>query len=205
MSEAEGAAEPQAADARDGTVVYYHKPRPVGGIHEFRIEGDRFVVAAGRGISVPLSAIRQIRLTFEPRSFAGAALKATLTTEDGRRIAFTSMNWRSMVDGRSHAVPYGRFVAVLLARLAKASPGCRFVAGTPMVQWALLALVTAGTLVAIAVFAWRALSSGAISAGLLGVLIGGFGIWQLEPMVRLNKPRIFDPGNPPPELVPRAA
>ena len=28
------------------------------------------------------------------------------------------------------------------------------------------------------------------------------GIWQIEPMVRLNKPRRFDPNAPPPELMP---
>lgn len=186
----------------DAPIVYQHKPRPVGGFHEFRIEGGNFVVMAGKPLSVPLSAIRQIRLTFEPRSFAGAALKAAITTADGRKISFSSLNWRSMINSGSQSVPYGRFVVALLRAVAAASPECRFVAGKPMPQWLLLALVTAGTLVAVAVFAWRSFVGGAPMAAVLGVVIGIAGIWQLEPMVRLNKPRSFDPLSPPASLVP---
>ena len=46
------------------------------------------------------------------------------------------------------------------------------------------------------------LLSGAGAAASMGVLFALFGIWQLEPMVRLNRPRAFTPDDPPSELMP---
>jgi hypothetical protein len=43
---------------------------------------------------------------------------------------------------------------------------------------------------------------GSTSVALLGALFALVGVWQIEPMVRLNKPRPFRPEAPPPELLP---
>jgi hypothetical protein len=64
------------------------------------------------------------------------------------------------------------------------------------------AILGFGSIVAIMIFVWRALQSGATSAALLGGVIGVAGIWQLEPMIRLNRPAEFDPNDPPPALLP---
>ncbi len=55
-----------------------------------------------------------------------------------------------------------------------------------------------------AILIWRAFQTGAMNIAVLGALFALVGIWQIEPMVRLNKPRSFDPASPPPELLPRA-
>ena len=49
---------------------------------------------------------------------------------------------------------------------------------------------------------WQALRSGANLAALFGAAVAAAGIWQLEPIVRLNRPRAFTSGNVPPALLP---
>jgi hypothetical protein len=65
-----------------------------------------------------------------------------------------------------------------------------------------IAVLAAASLLAIAIFVWRAVQDGAHTAAFMGALIGLAGIWQLEPMVRLNKPRAFTPDALPRELLP---
>ncbi len=65
-----------------------------------------------------------------------------------------------------------------------------------------IAALTAFSLVAIALFVWRAVDSGAIPAALFAAAVGAAGIWQLEPMVRLNRPRRFTPETMPQDLLP---
>jgi hypothetical protein len=55
---------------------------------------------------------------------------------------------------------------------------------------------------AMAILIWRAFQLGSTSVALLGGLFAVVGVWQIEPMVRLNKPRTFRPEAPPPELLP---
>ncbi|MFL5326855.1 MAG: hypothetical protein ACJ8A4_21770, partial [Microvirga sp.] len=64
------------------------------------------------------------------------------------------------------------------------------------------AALTAASLVGVAIFMWQALRAGANTAALLGGTIAVLGIWQLEPMVRLNRPRDFVPGELPRTLLP---
>jgi hypothetical protein len=44
--------------------------------------------------------------------------------------------------------------------------------------------------------------SGATVAALLGAAVAAAGIWQLEPMVRLHRPRVFTIGELPQALLP---
>jgi hypothetical protein len=185
------------------TTTYSHAPRPVGGPITFTIEGDRLVVDSGRKVQeVRLGAVEQVRMTYEPRSFAQKAFQTRIRLTDGKTFAFSSLNWKSLIEAERLDKDYRAFARTLFDAIARANPKARFFGGRPRWLWIATAILAAASLLAMAFFTWRALQAGATSAALMGVLFTVIGIWQLEPMVRLNKPRTFSPDGPPPELMP---
>ena len=50
---------------------------------------------------------------------------------------------------------------------------------------------------------WQALRMGSTGVALIGALLAIVGVWQIEPMVRLNKPRSFSAKALPDELMPK--
>jgi hypothetical protein len=184
-------------------LTYRQNPRPVGFEVSYRLAGDVLTVDTGRKeIVIPLGSVEQARLTYEPRSMARGAYQTKLKLRDGTIMKLTSISWRRMMDVRRQDAEYSAFVPALLARIAEANPRARFVAGKPRLQWAAVAALTAVSLVAVAIFMWQALRSGANLAALFGAAVAAAGIWQLEPIVRLNRPRAFTSGNVPPALLP---
>jgi hypothetical protein len=122
--------------------------------------------------------------------------------KDGKTFKFSSLSWKSLVEAERLDRDYSAFTASLLKAIGQASPNARFYAGRPGWAWVAIMVLAAASLLAIAIFVWRAVQDGAHAAAFLGALIGLAGIWQLEPMVRLNKPRTFTPDTPPRELLP---
>jgi hypothetical protein len=184
-------------------VVYRQNPRPVGFEVVFRLSPGRLEVDGMRRVDdVRLDGIEQVRLTYQPRSFSNRVFRTKLTLKDGKRVNVTSLSWRSMLEARSQDAEYGAFVRALLAEIGRANPACRFVAGRPPVIWLLVALFSAASLVAIAAFAWQAFSTGATAVAAFAAFLLAAGVWQLEPLVRLNRPRRFTPDAPPADLVP---
>ena len=84
---------------------------------------------------------------------------------------------------------YRIFSRALLDAIVRANPEAHFIAGRPRLDLGATVFLAVIALAAITVFIWRALQAGAGSAALMGVLFALVGIWQIEPMVRLNKPR----------------
>ena len=184
-------------------LTYTHAPRPTAGPVTFTLAGDRLTVDSGRTVQeVRLGAVDLVRLTYEPRSLARAAFRTRLRLGDGRSFAFSSLSWRSMIDAEERAVEYRAFTRALLDAVAQANPQARFLAGRPQAIWAAFAALSAAALFGIALFVWRAVAAGATGAALLGGLVLALGIWQLEPVVRLNRPRRFRPDAPPAGLLP---
>lgn len=188
----------------DAIPPYYRQnPRPTGQEIAYRLDGHRLTVDSGRKVSeVQLGAVEEVRLSFEPRSLAHNVLRTRLRLTDGRSITLTSITWRSMIQAERQDQDYGAFVRRLVGAIAAANPGARFVAGKNPLLWAASAIVAGILLVAMAVFAWRAFQMGAQGTALMTLAVMGLGVWQLEPIVRLNKPRSFDPKDPPRDLVP---
>lgn len=185
--------------------VYEQSPRPAGFPVAFRLRGKALEVERmGRVDRVGLEIVREVRLSYAPRSFAPGQLQVKLTLDGGRSLAITSVTFRSMFDARRQDAAYGRFLRELLRRTAKASPRARFQVGRSWPIWVVTAIVSAMIVGALVIFGWQVWLVGdrliAAAAGLMALI----GIWQLEPMVRLNKPRRFDPADPPPSLVPPA-
>jgi hypothetical protein len=187
----------------DLPLIYRQNPRPVGFEVSYRLAGDVLTVDTGRKeIAIPLGEVAQARLTYEPRSMARGAYQTKLKLKDGTTVRLSSISWRSMTDVRPQHPEYSAFVQALLAGIARANPAARFIGGKPRLQWAAIAAIAAALLVAVAFFVWQAVRSGAMTAALLGAGIGAIGIWQLEPMVRLNRPRVFSLGEMPRALLP---
>jgi hypothetical protein len=187
----------------EATSTYSQNARPVGFPATYRIEGDTLVVDTLRKVdTVDLRQVREVRLTYEPKTFAQRVFRLTMRLEGGRTVTFSSISWASMVEARRQDGPYRAFVLALIAAVARAAPGARFVGGRTPPAWIGLTILAFGTLVAIALFAWRAWQAGATGAVLMALVLAAVGFWQLEPMVRLNKPRRFSADQPPADLLP---
>jgi hypothetical protein len=184
-------------------LTYTHAPRPTAGPVTFTLAGDRLTVDSGRMVQeVRLGTVDLVRLTYEPRGLARTAFRTRLRLKDGKSFAFSSLSWRSMIDAEERAVEYRAFTRALLDAVAQANPQARFLAGRPRAVWAAFAALAAVALFGVALFVWRAVAAGATGAALLGGLVLALGIWQLEPVVRLNRPRRFRPDAPPAGLLP---
>ncbi|WP_210484680.1 hypothetical protein [Microvirga antarctica] len=185
--------------------TYEHSPRPVGGPIAFVIDGDKLIVDSGRKVSeVRLGAVDQVRITFDPGRFAQKAFRTKVLMKDGKTFTLSSLNWRGLVEAREQGPEYRAFTRTLFAAVARANPDARFLAGKPWPVWLMTSALGIASLLAMAILIWRAFQTGATNIALVGALFAVVGIWQIEPMVRLNKPRTFDPADPPKELMPRA-
>lgn len=188
------------------TQTYTQNPRPVGGPVSFVLKGDRLTVDSGRKVQdVRLDAAETVRMTYEPGRVGQRAFRTKVTLKDGKAVTLTSLSWRSLIDAQEMTEEYRAFTAALCTAIARANPNVRFVAGKPYWLWLSTAVVAAASLLAMAVLIWRALETGSTAVALMGVLFAVVGVWQIEPMVRLNKPRPFSPDAPPAELMPKAA
>jgi hypothetical protein len=185
------------------THTYRHSPRPTKAPVSFVLDGDRLTVDTGRKVQeVSLGAVEQVRLTYKARSFAQNSFQTRLRLKDGRSVTFSSMNWKSLTAAERLDREYRIFTRALFDAIGHASPAARFVAGQPRPVWLLTLALSVLALVGIAIVTWRAMQVGATSAALMGVLFAVVGIWQIEPMVRLNRPRRFTPEDPPKDMMP---
>ncbi|HEY8383165.1 MAG TPA: hypothetical protein VIL09_13535 [Microvirga sp.] len=183
--------------------TYTHAPRPVSGPISFILDGDRLTVDSGRKVQeVRLGAVEQVRITYEPRSFAQKAFQTRLRLKDGKSVTFSSLSWRSFIEAERLDRDYRAFSRALLHAVAEANPEARFLAGRPPAIWVATLVLGGAGLLAMALFLWRAVEAGYTSAALMGAFFLAAGIWQLEPMIRLNKPRTFTADDPPRDLLP---
>lgn len=187
------------------TQSYTHSPRPIGSPITFTVKGDRLIVDAGRKVhEVNLGAVETVRMTYEPGRIGQKAFRTRVVMKDGKAFTFSSLDWKSLVEAQELTTEYRAFAETLCAAIAKANPQARFIAGKPWWLWASTFVIAVCSLLAMAVLIWRAAQMGSTGVALLGVLFAVVGVWQIEPMVRLNKPRAFRVGELPNELMPKA-
>jgi hypothetical protein len=186
----------------DGPLAYSQNPRPVGFPVSYKLAGDRLKVDAFRGAyEVNLGEVTDVRLTYEPGSIGAGHFKTKLRLSNGRTLALTSVTWTTMVQSRSLAPEYRRFIMGLIDAVVRANPQVRLAAGKPRFAWTALAIAAAAAFIGLALFTARAFATGATGAGLFALVIGAAGYWQIAPMIRLNRPRPFEPGTMPVELL----
>lgn len=185
------------------TQTYSQSPGPYKAPISFELDGDRLTVDTGRKVQeVRLGAVDQVRLTYEPKSFGRNAYQTRLSLNDGKTVTFSSVNWKSLVDMERLDREYRIFTRALFNAIVHANPKARFLGGRPRFVWTATVVLAVTALAAITLFIWRALQTGATPAAIMGIVFAFLGIWQIEPMVRLNKPRRFSPDEPPADLIP---
>jgi hypothetical protein len=199
------AEENRSRPAATGRRLYAHNPKPIGAPVSFVLEGERLSVDTGRKtFDLQLAEVEEVRMTYEPGRMSRRVYRTRLRMRQGRTVSFTSLNWKSLVEAQELGPAYRAFAGCLFRAVAEANPRARFTAGQPYWRWLLTAGIAVACLVAMAIIVWRALQGGATSLALMAVFLAAVGIWQLEPMVRLNRPRSFSPDRPPPDLLPPA-
>ncbi len=182
--------------------AYSHAPRPASMPVSFQLRGRQLIIdRLGSEQPVPLDQVEEVRLTFETRSFAQKLFRTSLRLKTGSTLSLHSVNFRSMVFADRQEEAYAAFVRDLLTRVAQANPQARFKAGRSPFGWWALCLTSVAILAAIVFFIWFAVREGETAAILVGAFIAAAGIWQVEPILRLNKPRSFTPEAPPEELL----
>jgi hypothetical protein len=186
--------------------TYTHSPRPFGGPISFTLRGSRLTVDSGRKVNeVQLGAVDTVRMTYDPGRLAQKAFRTKVTMQDGKSFTFSSLNWRSMVEAQPMTGEYRAFAGALCDAVLRANPNAKFVAGKPLWLWLPSSALAVASLLAMAFLIWRAVQMGATGIALMGALFAVVGIWQIEPMVRLNKPRPFRSEALPEELLPKAS
>jgi hypothetical protein len=183
--------------------TYQHNPRPFGGPISFTIKGDRLTVDSGRKVrEVQLGAVETVRMTYEPGRMGRKAYRTKVVMKDGKAFSFSSISWKSLVEAEQLTEGYRGFTHELFGAVRRANPEARFIAGKPWWLWLATTILGIACLFGMAFLIWHAIQRGFTDVALLGGLFAAIGVWQIEPMVRLNKPRTFQPEAPPPELLP---
>lgn len=182
---------------------WHQRPRPIGPGITYRLHGDELEIdSVRRSDRIKLSAITQVRYSYAPSNVSAKGFKIGLKLKDGRSVGFGNLSWRSLTDMTRDDAGYRAFVEALAAAIAKANPQARFIAGKPNWLWLILTVVSVLALVMLGVFIARAFQQGAAPAGWLGIVIAAASLWQVWPMIRLNRPRELRNGEVPDELVP---
>lgn len=182
------------------------RPKPVGFEITYRLKGDTLEIDSTRKVDqVRLSAVEHVRFVYAPSNISSKGFKTQLRLSDGKSITFGNLSWRSLTDMERDDAGYRAFVEALAAAIVRANPRVRFLAGKPNWNWWLLTVVSGLSLIMLIMFTLRAFLQGSSSAGWLGILLAIASLWQVGPMVKLNRPRELQSGEVPDDLVPRAS
>jgi hypothetical protein len=182
------------------------RPRPVGFEITYRLDGDELEIDTTRKVDrVKLAAVEQVRFSYAPSNISSKGFKTELRLNNGKTVSFGNLSWRSLTDMERNDAGYRAFVEALAAAIARANPRARFVAGKPNWIWLILSVVSGLSLVMLALFTLRAFLQGAAPAGWLGIALIAASVWQVWPMIRLNRPQELSTGEVPDALVPRPA
>lgn len=193
----------QGGMSEPGLISYTHRPRPLAADMTLQLGESTLVMDSGLGqAGVSLADIVQVRLVYAPTNLSRKVFRTILTLKDGRRIGYGSVAWRSIAELERRDEAYTRFTRALIARVAALNPDCRWLRGQTWLQWSLVAIAAAGAGLGVGSLVWTAMRDGQTGGALLGALIGAVAFWQVEPLIRLNRPDTFDPRDPPDVLLP---
>ena len=197
---------PPDQDLDDGLPSYRQRPRPIGFDLAYKLEGQELVIDSTRKVDrVDLRAVEQVRFTFKPGNIATTGYVTELRLKDGKTVTIGDTSWRSLVEVERGGSRYVRFITALCEAIAEGSPEARFLAGKRPFIWVAFAFVSIVSIGMMAYFAWRAFISGFSGAMWIGVALGAVALWQMWPMVMLNRPMILKSGEVPAHLMPSAA
>jgi hypothetical protein len=159
-------------------------------------------IERGGAARFPYAEVRDLRLRFDPTRFDKARHRCDLRLADGRRAHVFSTHFVGVADFEDRAATYVPLVYGLVARIAAASPRCRFRSGkSRLAYWAEHIFLLAVT--ALLVFVLFLVGGQGISelAWLKLAIVISF-IPVLIAYTRKNWPRRFEPAAIPADALP---
>jgi hypothetical protein len=193
---------PEAEPAPED-VAYSYRPALLGAAWTFRLtEGGIEWTAGAKSGRMPYGKVRRIRMTYRPMSMQSHRFTTEIWAQDGQRLHIVSTSWKSMVEQERLDRPYVAFVGELHRRVAEAAPAVRCEKGSnPYRYWPGL-IAFAGLSFGVAALVVRALQEAAIGGAVFVAAFLLLFLWQGGNFFRRNRPGLYSPAAPPPELMP---
>jgi hypothetical protein len=194
---------PGETEPDDGLPVYRQRPRPIGFELAYKLDGATLVIDSTRRVDrVDLATVERVRFAFKPGNIAASGYITELRLTNGKTVTIGDTSWRSMIEVERAGPRYVAFIEALCAAVTRASPDVRFVAGRSALVWLLFSLVGGLAIGVMVYFTLRAWWQGATGAMGIGALLSAIALWQIAPMIWLNRPMALAPGRPPAHLMP---
>lgn len=184
-------------------ITYSYKPRLMGPSYEFALSQDSLDWSIGPHsgrVSYPM--IRHIRLGYKPTNMASARFMAEIWPLNAPKLLLYSVSARSLVDMADQGGDYARFLRELHRRVAAAKAECVYEAGFPSWRWWPSIIVGVLTLFALAYIVVQGFLAGQYLIAAVIAFIGAWFLWQIWNIVVRNRPRRYDPGSLPPDVLP---
>ena len=143
-----------------------------------------------------------MRFFYAPSNISSKGFRTRLRLADGKTVTFGNLSWRSLTDVERDDAGYHAFVSALAVAIARANPKARFIGGRPRSLWLAASIVGALAIAMLFYVTLRAFIEGATMTGVLGLVLVAASIWQVRPVILLNRPRELRTGEVPVDLVP---
>ena len=158
-------------------------------------------IEPGGAARFPYAGITELRLSYDPTRFDTRRHRCDVRSASGAGTLW-STHFAGVADFEDRAATYTPFVRALVAHVAAANPNCAFRAGTrPLAYWAGQLFLLAMAIVAIWVIAM--VGGSALSEVTWAKLFVVIGLIPLAfAYARKNRPRRFEPGEIPDDVLP---
>ncbi len=188
----------------DDTLAYSYRPSLLGAPWEFALHGTSLEWSAGRKSGhVSLRDIKRVRLSFRPITMQTQRFLTEIWADGAPKLEICSSSWKSMVEQERLDAGYTTFVTTLHRKLAELGVPVRYEQGSdPALYWPGLAIFAGLTLVLSALVV-RGLEAQAWRGTLVVAAFLLLFVWQAGNYFRRNRPRPYQGGAPPPDIMPR--
>lgn len=190
-------------DVAHGAISYTFKPSLAGAVRHFELTDAGLVwqIGARRG-TWPYRSIATMRLIFRPASMRAQQFRADIVQDTGQRLVVLSTSWKGMTLSEAQDDSYRRFILALHRRIADSGGKASFHGGLRPLLYGLAVLVLIPLAVAMLALMVRALTTGEFAGVLFLLAIAAMFVWQIGGFMRRNKPCVYTPDHPPPQLLP---
>jgi hypothetical protein len=146
--------------------------------------------------------ITRVRLAYRPSNLGTSRFTTEIWARNTPRMEIASSSSRSLVATEDHGGAYNKFVRELHLRIARSGADCRFETGFAAWRWWPMVVIGLAMLLGLGFVAVRAMTSGDFNASLIIIGLVGLLTWQMLPLVVRNRPRRYDPGQIPEDVLP---
>lgn len=183
--------------------TYFFKPRLMGPAYEFSLSKDSLDWTIGpRSGRVGYPMIRHIRLGYKPTNMATSRFIAELWPLNAPKLMLHSVSAKSLVDMSDQGSDYVRFIRELHRRIEASKSTCTYEAGMPAWRWWPSLIIGVLVFFALAYVVIQGMLGGQYLVTGVIAFVGAWFIWQIWNIVMRNRPRTYDPRNPPAEVLP---